>query len=117
MLTLEQIDQRLARLELLVDRMAKRSGLLPPDETQPQPLHAQVRASTGHFDPIGHLRSELRRLGYPAKGWDVLIDLVDLNIFQAAAREFSMTVGKGDNKRSVDGFKQHVLAGLEQEAA
>jgi hypothetical protein len=117
MLSLEAIDQRLARLELLVDKMAKRSGLLPPDETHPQPLHAQVRAGAGHFDPIGTLRAELRRLGYPRSGWDVLVDRIDLNIFQAALNEYGNTVGKSDARRSVVGFRAHVLDGLEQEAA
>jgi hypothetical protein len=119
-LTLEQIDQRLAVLAETISmlRAEIRSAMPPKLDQQPQPLHAQARAGAGHFNPIASLRLELKRCGYgPNKGWDVVVDLVDQGIFQAALSEYAGTVGKRDARRSVEGFRAYILDGLEQEAA
>lgn len=102
-------DSRIDALERLLNRVAGRMGMSaqPDVPATPSPVVTNI-ASDG---AIERFRSEMMAHANAGRSWDMAVDLVSRELFIAAQREFSLTIGKGNGTRSVAGFRAYIMGG------
>ncbi len=102
------LESTVAEQGRLLAKLAYRAGLIPTVDAPAAVSPMAAKAAAG-IDPIKQFATEARRHVAAGRSWDQFVDLIPADLFQAASRDYSLTVGKGNGTRSVAGFREHVM--------